>query len=203
MSRACWAEADMARAKTLFRSTDWSLKRIATETGIPISTVHLHARRNRWRRGDGAEAASRTPPSLLRAQRTFQGNAAERRRLVMERVWALLERHLEDAEARAHLPADVTVREREARFMAGVLKNLREAAQMLEACRAKSNPSGDEERASDDRDPVPVARTPDEIRSAFAELVAGLFEGGVPSNDRPVAARRAGLADPAMDSEGP
>lgn len=171
-----WTDADLAEAAALYRTTALSLAEISARTGVPRSTIHLYARRNGWRRSEGAGAETRTPPSLVRAQQAFQANAAARRLGILARALALAEGHIAEAEERRADPtADILAREREARFLGTVIALVQRHQQAEAAINASTGAEGER---STDAAAHPAPRSLDEIYRAFACELVALFGSG-------------------------
>jgi hypothetical protein len=196
MTRRTWTEADMARAKSLFETTDWSLARIAREAKVPVPTIHKYAVRDDWVRPPGAGAETRTPAGLAEAQRAWRSGAASV--LIERRLRALILQHIRQAEARTKTAMDLPTREREI----GLVVDLTKALSQLNARRPDRTAAKEQDQPTDDR-PGSSARTPDDMRHAFSELVAKWFRGGDRTPQGLMAAGDPGVAKSPVDDARP
>ncbi|MBB4040127.1 hypothetical protein GGR34_001778 [Microvirga flocculans] len=82
--------------------TTRSLKRIGEELGVSASTVSRYATEGGWKRPAGAAPPpriARRNPEPLRPRKNAPAQAGERREHIVDRLWALAERHAEVLES--------------------------------------------------------------------------------------------------------
>jgi hypothetical protein len=170
-----WRDEDMARAEEFVRTTDYSVATISAMTNVPRSTIQSRIQKNGWTRPAGAEADTRTPPSLIKARQVFQVRCAEKRRELYDKAWDLAGMHMDTSH---HLFGDATrdivVREREARILStnvGTLAKLQTLETNAASAEAALQPSD-----GSDHEPR-EARTPAEIREEFARHLEATFGG--------------------------